>query len=108
MKGFTYKSYSFIDKDPIIDQVRTVVQDSGQTYQWIEDKSGVTSQTLRNWFAGRTKRPQFATVNAVLRSLGMKLIVQNINTPEVIRSTPPPGPENIRQIISMSHVKRRR
>ena len=32
----TYKSYSFTDKDPIIDTVRTVIEDSGASYRWIE------------------------------------------------------------------------
>ena len=72
-KGFTYKSYSFVDKDPIIDEVRTVFQNAGVTKQWIEEESGVTAQTLHHWFEGKTRRPQAATVNAVLRVLGKKL-----------------------------------
>lgn len=73
MTGFTYKSYSFRDKDPIIDEVRTVFAKSGATYQRVEDDSGVTVKTLRNWFDGGTRRPQAATLNAVLRALGYKL-----------------------------------
>jgi hypothetical protein len=73
VSGFTYKSYSFVDKDPIIDEIRTIYQDSGVNYKWIEDNSGVTDATLRNWFTGKTKKPQAATINAVLRSLGYKL-----------------------------------
>ena len=57
MTGFTYKSYSFTEKDPIIDEVRTVFQDSGKTKQWVEDESGVTSTTLHNWFEGKTRKP---------------------------------------------------
>ena len=71
--GFTYKSYNFIDKDPIIDEVRTVFQNAGVSKQWVEDHSGVTSTTLHAWFDGKTRRPQAATINAVLRSLGKKL-----------------------------------
>jgi hypothetical protein len=73
MAGFTYKSYSFVDKDPIIDEVRSVFQKAGVSKQWVEDESGVTTHTLRAWFDGATRRPQAATVNAVLRSLGYKL-----------------------------------
>lgn len=73
MAGFTYKSYSFVDKDPIIDEVRTMVQTSGANYKWIEDHSGVTSTTLSAWFHGKTKKPQAATLNAVARALGYKL-----------------------------------
>jgi transcriptional regulator with XRE-family HTH domain len=71
--NFTYKSYNFVDKDPIIDEIRTVYQDSGVNYRWIEENSGVTSATLSAWFNGKTRKPQAATINAVLRSLGYKL-----------------------------------
>jgi hypothetical protein len=73
MAGFTYKSYSFTDKDPIIDEVATAIRDCGVNYKWIEQESGVTSTTLRAWFYGKTRKPQAATINAVVRSLGYKL-----------------------------------
>jgi transcriptional regulator with XRE-family HTH domain len=72
-KGFTYKSYVFVDKDPIIDEVRTIVQASGWTHKRIQEESGVTTMTLRNWFGGKTMKPQAATLNAVARALGYKL-----------------------------------
>jgi len=72
-KGFTYKSYNFVDKDPIIDEIRSVYQDSGVNYRWISEHSGVAPATLHNWFDGKTRRPQAATINAVLRSIGKKL-----------------------------------
>ncbi len=68
-----YLSYNFHDKDPIIDKLRTVVKDSGDTYKEIHELSGVTIGTLRNWFSGPTRRPQFATLNAVARALGYEL-----------------------------------
>lgn len=88
MTGFTYKSYSFTEKDPIIDEVRTVFQDSGKTKQWVEDESGVTSTTLRAWFEGKTRKPQAATVNAVLRSLGYKLGVVPLGAAPAVVATP--------------------
>ena len=65
-----YKSYSFRDKDPCIDIIRTVVEDSGKSYVKIHESSGVSVGTLSNWFGGKTRRPQFATVNAVALALG--------------------------------------
>jgi hypothetical protein len=88
MPGITYKSYNFVTKDPIIDQIRTVIEDSGQTFSWIEQESGVTSHTLRNWLYGTTKKPQAATINAVLRCLGKKLIIADINAIENVSPTP--------------------
>jgi len=73
-----YKSYMFTEKDPIIDVVRTIVEDSHRPFARIERDSGVTGQTLRNWFMGPTKRPQFATIAAVARALGHDIQIGGI------------------------------
>jgi DNA-binding phage protein len=75
MAEHLYRSYRFLDKDPIIDKIRTAVQDSGKTNLQIHEKSGVAIATLHNWFKGKTRRPQFATVAAVLRSIGKDVVV---------------------------------
>lgn len=98
-KGFTYKSYSFVDKDPIIDEVRSVFQAAGVTKQWIEDESGVTSQTLHAWFEGKTRRPQAATVNAVLRAMGKKLGVVDLEVATTVEDVQ-------RQMVGAKHVMR--
>ena len=85
MKGFTYKSYSFVDKDPIIDEVRGVFQTSGRTYKSIEADSGVTTHTLHAWFDGKTRKPQAATVNAVLRAMGYKLGIVKLEAEKDVR-----------------------
>jgi DNA-binding phage protein len=66
-----YKSYNFTDKDPIIDVMRTLVEKSGMSWDEIAEKSGVSKTTLYGWFQGKTMRPQFATVMAVLTTLGV-------------------------------------
>ena len=68
-----YKSYNFTDKDPIIDKIRTIVQDSGESYADISEHSGVSVGTLHNWFDGDTKRPRYSSLEAVARALGMTL-----------------------------------
>ena len=110
-KSFTYKSYNFIDKDPIIDEIRTVYQDSGANYRWISEHSGVAQGTLVNWFSGTTKRPQAATINAVLRALGYKLGV--VAFAEVVRIDPPmPQPKpraptaSVRRVVQMTKYRR--
>jgi hypothetical protein len=57
-----YKSYIFKEKDPIIDAMRTAFEDAGGKYSKISERSGVSYSTIRNWFHGPTRRPQFATV----------------------------------------------
>lgn len=109
MAGFTYKSYSFTDKDPIIDEIRTMVGDSGASYLWIEEHSGVTRVTLRAWFMGKTRKPQAATINAVARALGYKLGF--VPHGEVVKFIPPmPLPirdTSVRHVVQMHKYKRR-
>lgn len=70
-----YKSYQFQDHDPILDQIATVIVDSELTYSEISARSGVSMTTLNNWRQRYTKRPQFASVAAVVRACGAKIIV---------------------------------
>ena len=68
-----YPSYLFTAHDPVLDQIDTLIADRGVKYSYIEQHSGVTANTLRKWHRRETKRPQFATVNAVARALGAEL-----------------------------------
>jgi len=80
VRGFiSYRTYMFKDKDPIIDKLRTVVKESGETYEAIHATCGVTTGTLYNWFKGGTLRPQFATLMAVARALDYDLVLQRRN-----------------------------
>ena len=75
-----YKTYLFKDKDPVIDRLRTIINDEKVSYEDVHAKSGVSVATMRGWFGGKTRRPQHATIMAVARSLGYdyKLVkVQN-------------------------------
>jgi DNA-binding phage protein len=67
-----YKSYNFVDKDPVIDRMRTILKKEGQSYKEIHENSGVSVTTMYNWFDGKTRRPQYATVMAVVRALGYR------------------------------------
>lgn len=68
--AITYKSYSFKDKDPVIDEVRTIIEREKASYQEISEKSGVSAHTPYSWLEGATRRPQHATLMAVVRCLG--------------------------------------
>lgn len=80
-----YKSYSFKDKDPIIDKLRTIVQDSGESYQDIHEASDVAVSTLYGWFDGATRRPTHATVAAVAGALGYEMQFVKRSGAKVIR-----------------------
>lgn len=69
-----YKSYNFVDKDPIVDVCRTAVFSNGGGPSKVAKDSNVSPTTLYGWFNGKTKRPQFATVAAVLLACGERNI----------------------------------
>ncbi len=70
----TYRTYRFIDKDPVIDEIRTLVKDEGLMGKLniVHQLSGVSTSTLENWFNGDTKSPQNRTICAVTSALGYK------------------------------------
>jgi hypothetical protein len=71
-----YKSYVFRDKDPCIDELRTVIEDvTGEklghhTLFNINVNGGPSTGAMSGWFFGKTKRPQNATIEAAGRALG--------------------------------------
>jgi len=65
-----YRSYNFVDKDPVIDRIRTIFQKEHVDNKDAASISGVSQTTLFNWFDGKTKRPQYATIAAVTLALG--------------------------------------
>lgn len=65
-----YRSYNFVNKDPAIDKIRTIVQDAGVSYDQLHVLSGVSQTTFSNWFQGDTKRPQHTTLAATAAALG--------------------------------------
>lgn len=70
-----YKTYSFKDKDPAIDKLRTKIADSEMSHAEVSKVSGVSAGTLNNWFNGGTRRPQFATLAAVAGALNHEWVL---------------------------------
>ena len=72
MRVSVYRNYKFlVDKDPIIDAVKTVVKSEEHLKNSdVHAISGVATATLDNWFDGTTRRPQNATVCQVTAALG--------------------------------------
>ena len=83
-----YKSYNFRDKDPVIDELRTVVQDSGASYTQINEESGVSTSCLYQWFHGATRRPSHAAVAAVASALGYEFTLAKRKGAKIIRFEP--------------------
>jgi hypothetical protein len=77
-----YKSYVFRDKEPVIDETRTMIEDhfgeklSSKTLRKIREAGGPTPSCMSAWFFGTTRRPQNATIEAAGRALGYRRVWQ--------------------------------
>ena len=60
----------------MIDIMRTVIQDQKVSYKEIHQDSGVSVSAITSWFHGKTKRPQFATCQAVMKSIGNEFVLK--------------------------------
>lgn len=75
-----YKSYMFRNKEPAIDELRTVIEDhfgkriTRNQLRQIEKSGGPTAGCMNGWFFGATKRPQNATLEAAGRAIGYKRV----------------------------------
>lgn len=65
-----YRTYRWIDKDPMIDALRTIAKDEGVNAHMGHQISGLAAATISKWFDGETKRPQNATATAFSAALG--------------------------------------
>jgi hypothetical protein len=65
------KSYNFVEKRPVIDEMRTLIDHT--EYRKVADEANVSRTTLRNWFSGKTISPRTLTVNKVLARYGKRL-----------------------------------
>lgn len=80
-----YRAYNFRTKDPAIDELRTVVEDefghrvNYKALSQIEKDGGPTAGTMANWFFGKVRRPQNASLEAAGRSLGYHRVWKRMN-----------------------------
>lgn len=70
------KSYNFVDKRPVIDQLRTLV--GGDDWKEVADAGHVGRTTIYNWFMGKTISPRVLTVNKVLEHYGKCLVIGDL------------------------------
>lgn len=71
---FGYRCYNFTNKSPVIDKVRTVLQDEGMYSKkkraMLHQLTGVSVSTYDGWFEGDTRSPRHETIGATLAALG--------------------------------------
>lgn len=78
-----YKSYMFKSKDPVIDELRTMVQDQfgslkHKALRQVEEGGGPSVSCMIAWFHGDTKRPNSCSIEAAGRSMGKQRVWVNL------------------------------
>ena len=71
MKVSIYRNYRFIDKDPTIDAMRTIIKSEEKLTNGAASAiTGVAATTFAGWFDGATRRPNNATLTQAAAALG--------------------------------------
>lgn len=70
-----YKTYNWgqAEQDPIVHEIRALINAQGLKIKDIAYASGVGANTISKWIYGDTRRPQFASLCAVVRAMGYDL-----------------------------------
>ena len=66
------RGYRWSERDPILDEVCRLITNSGLSAAAVAARAEITAATVNAWLSGHTKRPQNATIDAVLRALGFR------------------------------------
>jgi hypothetical protein len=73
-----YGAYRFKDKDPSIDQTRTLFEDvfgervNNKMFAKVEESGGPSVGCMVGWFFGKTRRPKNETLEAAGRAIGYR------------------------------------
>lgn len=71
------RTYRFIDKDPVKDKLQTLLQDEGlygkKNMSRLAALASLSPTTLDNLFFGPTRKPQHATVMALVTAVGYEM-----------------------------------
>lgn len=62
-----YKSYAFVNQDPVVKEIKWIMNTESISVTQAARDSGVSRSTIDKWIKGKTRRPQHASVMAVIR-----------------------------------------
>lgn len=71
-------AYKRVNRDPELIETIDAMLNSGMSIAGISNRCGVSESCLRNWLAGKTRRPQNITISFVLRACGFKRVIMRI------------------------------
>jgi transcriptional regulator with XRE-family HTH domain len=65
--------YRFVEKDPVVDLIRTTIHDSRRNLKDIAKDAYVSPSTISKWLYGEVSRPQNFTIFKVCKALNIKV-----------------------------------
>ena len=101
------RSYNFVDKHSIVDELRTAIEDSGEPIEFIAQSAGVTAQTIYCMLSGKTRKPYSTTLEGIARALGKHVALADGALHLVEPAPPPPKRPPFRHVIQMSKYRGR-
>lgn len=101
--------YAFVDKHPIVDELRTAIQESGEPIEYIAQSAGVCRATIDSMLSGKTRKPYSTTLDAIARALGKHLTLAD-GVLRLAAEAPPPAPRpwSPRHVVQMNKYRRYR
>jgi transcriptional regulator with XRE-family HTH domain len=66
------KSYNFVDKHPIIDVIRTAIEESPYSPSRVAELAGLNHATITRWLNGGTRNPRAHSIDRVAAALGKR------------------------------------
>ena len=82
------RSYNFIDKDPAIDEFRTIWQKDRIKETDLAVLAGLSPSTVKNMFGGQTRKPQHATFAKMAGAMGYEYKLARDEKPDYIELLP--------------------
>ena len=81
------REYRFIDKDPICDVLRTVIQNDGRSPSAIAREARLADETVLNLLYGTTRKPRNTTVSLIFMACGYTITAIKPGSPSIILPT---------------------
>jgi hypothetical protein len=102
--------YRFIDKDPVIDVIRTEMQRQGNLSHSqiakVAYASGVSDSAIHEWLFGKTRRPWSLSTRMVLEAIGLEIQYHRQDGTTVRQSAPTMIPKSEQQKILRAEAER--
>jgi hypothetical protein len=69
------RTYQWVDKDPICDVLRTMIQEDGRSPSAIAGAARLADATVLNILYGQTRKPQHTTVSSIYTACGYRMVL---------------------------------